>query len=358
VECQKERFIQVVEPELDRRDREILREVIRNFIETGEPVGSRTIAKVYHEGLSAASIRNIMADLEDDGFLMQPHTSAGRVPTDRGYRYYVDSLLTGLELPRSDREKVAEVINRPGSLPEALEEISRLISRLTHQVGFVVSPDHSRAVLRHIEFVSLGPHRILAILVDRSGIIHNRIAQTSEDLSQEELDRIGRYLVTEYLGRTLPEIREALLARMKEEKAAFDSLLARAITLGTQFLQAQEDAVKHVYVQGASNILQQPDISSIEEMRRIFETFEARGKMVKILDEVGDSDGLRVVIGSEHSDPALAHLSLVASPYKVEDRPAGVLGVLGPTRMEYARAISLVDYISKLLSRILTTPPR
>lgn len=347
----------MAEPELDRRDREVLREVIRSFIESGEPVGSRTVSKIYPEGLSAASIRNIMADLEEAGYLRQPHTSAGRVPTDRGYRYYVDSLLTGSEVPRSDRDKVAEAIKRPGGLPEALEEISRLLSRLTHQIGFVVCPDHTQAILRHIEFVSLGPHRILAILVDRSGVIHNRIAEISEELTQEDLDRTSRYLVAEYQGKTLPEIREALLARMKEEKAAFDSLLARAITLGTQFLDSQEEAGTQVFVQGRSNILQQPDFADIEEMRRIFETFEARGKLVKILDEVVDSEGLRVVIGSEHPDPALAHFSLVASPYKVGDRPGGVLGILGPTRMEYARAIALVDYISKLLSKILTAPP-
>ncbi|HEV8337281.1 MAG TPA: heat-inducible transcriptional repressor HrcA [Candidatus Polarisedimenticolia bacterium] len=345
------------ETELDRRDREILREIIRNFIETGEPVGSRTIAKVHPEGLSPASIRNIMADLEEAGYLMQPHTSAGRVPTDRGYRYYVDSLLTGIELPRSDREKIAEVIRKPGSLPEALEEISRLISRLTHQVGFVVSPDHTRAILRHLEFVSLGPHRILAILVDRAGVIHNRIARTSEDFSQEDLDRIGRYLVAEYQGKTLPEIREALLAKMKEEKAAFDTLLAQAISLGTQIMEPTDEAGKQVYMKGTSNILNEGNFTDIDEMRKIFETFEARGKMVKILDEVTDSEGLRIVIGSEHPDPSLAHLSLVASPYKMGDRPAGVLGVLGPTRMEYARAIALVDYISKLLSKILTAPP-
>jgi heat-inducible transcriptional repressor len=345
------------ETELDRRDREILREIIRSFIETGEPVGSRTIAKVHPEGLSPASIRNIMADLEEAGYLMQPHTSAGRVPTDRGYRYYVDSLLTGIELPRSDRAKIAEVIRKPGSLPEALEEISRLISRLTHQVGFVVSPDHTRAVLRHLEFVALGPHRILAILVDRAGVIHNRIARTSEDFSQEDLDRIGRYLVTEYQGKTLPEIREALLAKMKEEKAAFDTLLAQAISLGAQIMEPAEEAGKQVYVKGTSNILNEENFADIDEMRKIFETFEARGKMVKILDEVSDSEGLRIVIGSEHPDPSLAHLSLVASPYKMGDRPAGVLGVLGPTRMEYARAIAFVDYISKLLSKILTAPP-
>lgn len=345
------------ETELDRRDREILREIIRNFIETGEPVGSRTIAKVHPEGLSPASIRNIMADLEEAGYLMQPHTSAGRVPTDRGYRYYVDSLLTGIELPRSDREKIAEVIRKPGNLPEALEEISRLISRLTHQVGFVVSPDHTRAVLRHLEFVSLGPHRILAILVDRAGVIHNRIARTSEDFSQDDLDRIGRYFVAEYQGKTLPEIREALLAKMKEEKAAFDTLLAQAISLGTQIMEPSEEAGKQVYMKGTSNILNEGNFADIDEMRKIFETFEARGKMIKILDEVSDSEGLRIVIGSEHPDPSLAHLSLVASPYKMADRPAGVLGVLGPTRMEYARAIALVDYISKLLSKILTAPP-
>lgn len=345
------------ELELDTRSREILKEVIRSFIDSGEPVGSRTIAKIYPEGLSAASIRNIMADLEEMGYLTQPHTSAGRVPTDRGYRYYVDSLLTGVELPRSDRERVAEVMRRRMALPEVLHEISRVISRLTHQVGFVVSPDHTRAILKHIEFISLAPRRILAILVDRSGAIHNRVADTSEELSQDELDKVGRFLVAEYQGKTLPEIREALLEKMKEEKARFDTLLSRAVSLGTQFLRAQEEADKQVYVQGTSNMLQQPDIVDMEEMRRIFETFEHKGKLVKILDEVVGSEGLRVVIGSEHSDPTLAHLALVASPYRVSEQSTGVLGVLGPTRMEYSRAIALVDYISKLLSRILTVPP-
>jgi len=347
----------VPEMELDNRGREILREIIRNFIHSGEPVGSRTISKIHPEGLSAASIRNIMADLEEMGYLMQPHTSAGRVPTDRGYRYYVDSLLTGIEVPRSDRERVAEAVRGQGGLPEVLDEISRVISSITHQVGFVVSPDHTRAILKHIEFISLGPKRILAILVDRSGVIHNRVADTSEEISQDELDKIGKYLISEYQGKNLTEIREALLEKMKEEKARFDTLLSRAIALGTQFFKAQEEADQQVYVQGTSNILQQPDFSDMEEMRRIFETFEAKGKLVKILDEVVGSEGLRVVIGSEHPDPALAHLALVVSPYKVGDQPAGMLGVLGPTRMEYARAMALVGYISKLLSRILTVPP-
>ncbi len=345
------------EIELDRRNREILKAVIRSYISTGEPVGSRTIAKLYPEGLSSATIRNIMADLEEAGYLMQPHASAGRVPTDRGYRYYVDTLLTGTELPRSDRIKVEEALSHPESLPQAMEEISRLLSRLSNQVGFVVSPDHNRAILRHIEFVSLGPNRILAIMVDQAGVIHNRIAQTSEDLPQDELDRIGRYLVSEFRGQSLMEIRGTLLKMMRQEKATFDTLLARAITLGNQFLQAEQEADKQVYVQGTANILQQPNFANIEEMRRIVETVEAKGKLVKILDEVIESEGLRVVIGSEHPDPNLAHLSLITSPYTVADQPAGTLGILGPTRMEYAKAIALVDYISKFLSRILTEPP-
>jgi heat-inducible transcriptional repressor len=341
---------------MDNRAREILREVIRSFIESGEPVGSRTIAKIYPEGLSAASIRNIMADLEEMGLLSQPHTSAGRVPTDRGYRYFVDSLLTGMEVPRSDREQVNEVVRRQVTVPEVLHEISRLISRLTHQVGFVVSPDHTRAVLKHIEFISLAKQRVLVILVDTAGVIYNRVADTSEELPQEELDKIGRFLAAEYQGKSLVEIRESLLQAMKEEKARFDKLFSRAITLGTQFFQAQEEADKKIFVEGTSNILHQPDFSDMDEMRKIFETFEATGKLVKILDEVAASEGLRVVIGSEHSDPTLSHLALVASPYHVGDKAAGLLGVLGPTRMEYARAMALVDYISKLLSRILTTP--
>ena len=345
------------ETELEKRGREVLKEIIRCFIEAGEPVGSRTIAKVYPEGLSAASIRNIMSDREEMGYLRQPHTSAGRVPTDRGYRYYVNELLSGVEVPRADRAKVDEILQRSATLPDALSEISRLISRLTHQVGIVVSPDHTRALLRHIEFIALGPHKILAILVDRSGVIYNRIAETSEDLGQEELDRIGNYLVSEFQGKSIPEIREALLQRMQEEKARFDSLLSRAISLGTQFLEPQTGSTKQIYMQGTANMLQRPDFVDMEEMRRIFETFETKGKLVKILDEVADSGDLRVIIGSEHADPSLSHVSLIASPYKVGSQTAGVLGVLGPTRMEYARAIGLVGYISKLLSRILTDPP-
>jgi heat-inducible transcriptional repressor len=344
-----------MEPDLDRRNREVLRAVIRNFIETGEPVGSRTIAKLYEERLSAATIRNIMADLEEAGFLMQPHTSAGRVPTDRGYRYYVDSLLSEAEIPRSDREKVAEVFSQPRNLSDAMEEISRLLSRLTRQVGFVVASHEKAAALRHIEFVSLGPGRVLAVLVDQTGVLHHRLADNPEDLPQEELDRIGRYLTEEFQGRNLPEIRSALLERMRQEKDAFDSLLQRAIALGEQVLREPETA-SQVYVQGTPNILQQHDLGE-EEMRRLFETFEAKGRMVQILDEVMASDDLKVIIGSEHPDPALAHVSLVASPYKIGDRRGGALGILGPTRMEYARAIALVDYISKVLSRILTGPP-
>jgi heat-inducible transcriptional repressor len=337
--------------ELDNRGREILREIIRNFIHSGEPVGSRTISKIHPEGLSAASIRNIMADLEEMGYLMQPHTSAGRVPTDRGYRYYVDSLLTGMEVPRSDRERVAEAVRGQGGLPEVLVEISRVISSITHQVGFVVSPDHTLAVLKHIEFISLGSKRILAILVDRS---------ESSTIAPIHPRRFRRKSWTrsvntwfQYHGKTLTEIRGAPW-RMKEKGAIRHPPLPGS-RLGTQFLRPGGGG-STVFVQGASNILQQPDISDMDEMRRIFETFEAKGKLVKILDEVVGSEGLRVVIGSEHSDPALAHLALVVSPYKVGDQPAGMLGVLGPTRMEYARAIALVGYISKLLSRILTVP--
>ena len=197
----------------------------------------------------------------------------------------MDSLLAGTELHRSDREKVAEVLRHPASLPEAMEEISRVLSRLTHQVGFVVSPEQSRAILRHIEFVALGPHRILAILVDRSGVIHNRIAEISEDFTQKELDQIGRYLVEEFQGRTLTEIRASLLDRMRQEKAAFDSLLSRAIALGNKFLQTPEEDEKQVYLRGTPNILQQPEFADMDEMRRLFETFEAKGKLVKILDE-------------------------------------------------------------------------
>src|SRR5882672_2749763 len=339
---------------LDARAQEILRDVIANYILTGEPVGSRTMAKLSGEGLSPASIRNVMADLEELGYLTQPHTSAGRVPTDKGYRYYVDVLLPSGRLAARDRSLIDTRLSRVGGeFTEAMEEIPRLLSRLTSMVGYFLSPPASDAVLKHVEFLRLHPRRILVVFVDKSEVVSHRILDTEEDYAQADLDRAGRYLVGEFAGLALSEICTRLVHLMAEEKAAFDNLLKNAVTLAARYLET-ESRERKVVLEGTANIMKHPEFADVDTMRRLFATFEEKHRLVKILDRCLDRPGVRVVIGSEAADPALGGLSVVASPYRLDDGGSGWFGVVGPTRMEYDRAVALVDYISRLFPTLLT----
>ena len=339
----------------DARAEEILKKVIVNYILTGEPVGSRTISKMSREGLSPASVRNVMSDLEEMGFLAQPHTSAGRIPTDQGYRYYVDTLLQPARLGSRDKVLIDESLTRiGGEFSEALEIIPRLLSRLSSQVGYVIAPPIKDAVLKHIEFVRLHDRKVLCVFVDRSGVVSHRIIEVAEDYEPGDLERAGHYLVEEFGGLSLGEIRARLVALMAQEKAAFDQLLKNAVSLGTRYLDAEQHE-RRLVLEGTTNIMKHPEFSDVETMRRLFVTFEQKHRLVNLLDRCIDQPGVRVVIGSETSDPALGNLALVTSPYQVDERSTGLLGILGPTRMEYERAVTLVDYISRLLSSLLTS---
>ena len=217
--------------ELNDRSREILRCVVESYVETGDPIGSRTISKRLNMDLSPASIRNVMADLEESGFLAQPHTSAGRVPTDKGYRYYVDGLLPTGKLRAGERSLIDKSLaGTHGEFSEVMELIPRLLSNLTSQVGYFLTPPHGDAVLKHIEFVRLHDRKILVIFVDRSEVVSHRVLETESDYEQESLNRAGRYLVTEFGGLSLSEIRRRLVELMAEEKARFDRMLRDAWT--------------------------------------------------------------------------------------------------------------------------------
>jgi heat-inducible transcriptional repressor len=339
---------------LDERSQEILKNIIAHYILTGEPVGSRSMSRLTSEGLSPASVRNVMADLEEMGLLAQPHTSAGRVPTDKGYRYYVDSLLPAGQVGSRERAVIdSQFAKARGEIDEALEIIPRLLSRLTHHVGYLIPPPMADAVLKHIEFVRLDPRRILVVFVDRTGRVSHRVLDTQEDYAREDLERAGRYLVEEFSGLSLNQIRARLVALMAEEKATFDRLLKNAVALGTGYLDA-EAGERTMLLEGTANIMDQPEFSDVATMRRLFETFEQKHRLVKLLDRCLDRAGVSVVIGSESADPALDHLSLVASPFRLDDTASGWFGILGPTRMEYDRALALVDYVSRLFTRLLT----
>jgi heat-inducible transcriptional repressor len=339
--------------ELSPRSRDILRTIIGHYIRTGEPVGSRTISKMTWEGLSPATIRNVMADLEEMGYLTHPHTSAGRIPTDKGYRFYVDTLLPAGGLGPQDRALIDTSLEGfGGEFSEAMEVVPKLLSRLSEHVAYLLAPPPSDAVLKHIEFVRLHPRRILVVFVNQAEVVSHRVLDTEEDYDQSGLEQAGRYLVTEFGGSTLGDIRRRLVSLMAEEKARFDGMLHDAVTLGTKYLDAESDQ-RRLVVEGTANIINHPELADLDTMKNLFATFEEKHRLVKLLDRYLDPDRPRVLIGSEAADLARGRLSLIASPYRLEDGGTGWLGIMGPTRMEYERALALVDYISRLFSNLL-----
>jgi heat-inducible transcriptional repressor len=340
--------------DLDPREREILRSVILAHTSSGEPVGSKTLSRERGLDLSPATIRNIMSDLAEKGFLTQPHTSAGRIPTDRGYRMYVDQLMEPARMAPGQVQAIDEALLRSrGEIPELLGEASRQLSRFSKHVGVVLAPEMRRIVVEHLEFVRLEKQRVVAILVDRAGVVHNRILDVDDPLEQEELDRIGRQLSEQYSGFTLPKMREAVLRRMSEETAQCDRLVAASLELGRRAVDLE--AAGDVFVEGASNLLASPEFANLQRMRLLFRTLEEKSRLVELLNRILEGEGVQVVIGRENQLSDLADLSVVASTYGAGDRVMGTVGIVGPTRMEYARAVALVEHLARVLTRLLSS---
>lgn len=346
-------------PELNEREREILKSVVKLYISDGKPVGSRFISKKWRRDLSPATIRNIMADLEEAGYLTQPHTSAGRVPTDKGYRFFVDNLLESARLNKSDQEFIEDNIFSANSHDSVVERISHTISQASNNIGFVISPALDQNHLKHIEFIQVGDGKILVIIVSRSGLVQNRIVRVDEQFSQAELDQTARYLNENYAGRSLLSIRNDILKKMGEEKALYDRLLKNVILLCNRgLIDEVSDQNVDIYLDGASNLLNKPEFADSLRLRSLFKTFEEKSKLVKILNECirsGSGTGVRIIIGSENSTPGLQEYTLISSPITPQDSSLGSVGILGPTRMEYARAITIVDYVAKLYGHIFNS---
>lgn len=343
---------------LDDRKKEILAAIVKVHVTTGQPVGSFMLAKQSSERLSSATMRNICAELEEEGYLTHPHTSAGRVPTDKGYRYYVDHLMSATKLSPSD----AAVINRQlldeetlSSPERMMERTSQLLSQLSDNVGIVVPPSVSQDRLHHIEFVKLPDSRILVITASSVGRVQDRLIRLDEELSQDDLNATARYLIENFRGMSLAEIRDELLSRMTEEKALYDQLLRNAMLLFSQSLRAGDQP--DVFIEGASNIIAKPDFSDTERMRALFKMFEQKGRIVKILNEcIEDArrESIAVRIGSENRFLDLRDCTVIASPcFYGNGETAGSIGVVGPTRIEYDRLISIVTYIASVFERAL-----
>lgn len=339
------------------RSRRLMKALIQEYIQTGEPVGSRRLSKLSEEGLSAATIRNMMADLEGEGFVCQPHPSAGRVPTEKGYRFYVDVLLEKSSLSGQDISEINRTLqDGDPSVEDLMTRASRVLSSASNNVGFVITPPMSQMGLRHAEFLRLGKRKVLVILVGQSGTVQNRVAQLDDDMTQQELDFAGRYIVTNFYGLTLPHIRRKLLHLMTEEKALYNTMLQKVIKVGTAGLGDEEkEAEGNVYVEGTARLMRNPEFTDVKHMIEIFEMFEQKSHLVKIISECirDDVAGTKVTIGLESSAPGTNNFAMVVSPYTNGDQSVGSLGILGPKRMEYARAIPLVDYVAKVFEGIL-----
>lgn len=348
----------------DARGQAVLAAVIKEHLRTGEPVASRSVSERFAGGAgwSSATIRNVLAELEEHGLVEQPHTSAGRVPTDKGYRFYVDHSIGDARLSRADISAIdrglglqSDAFGQPSRL---MEKVSHVLSELSENVGIVVSPPVADSRLEHIEFLPLSDGRILVVLVLASNVVQNKIIRIDDPLTSEELESAARYLNAEFSGKTLQTIRAEVLALMGEEKALYDRLLRNAVLLFERSVEGGEGETGDVYIDGASNILAKPDFSDVERLRELFRTFEAKSRLVKILNECiarepvfGD---VHVVIGREHSAPQLQSCSLITAPYRVgEGFVGGTVGVVGPMRLEYARTMAAVNYVARLVERVL-----
>jgi heat-inducible transcriptional repressor len=350
---------------LDSRAEILLAALIKEHLVTGEAVGSRVLSDRFAHGYgwSPATIRNVMAELEEAGLVDQPHTSAGRVPTDKGYRYYVDNMLGEARLSRSDLRAIDDLFSLsdidPSSSPDRLmETASHVLSALSQNVGIVVSPSLGENRLKHIDFVQLPDKRILVVLVSTASIVHNKVIRVSDDFTQDDLDRTARYLNSEFSGKSLLTIRAEIVELMKEEKALYDRLLQNAVLLCERSLEGEETIGGEVYVDGASNILTKPDFDDVERMRDLFRMFEEKSRLIKILNECvhehPNSGDVHVVIGREHPTDSMRNCALITAPYQVgQNGGAGTLSVVGPMRIEYARIMAMVNYMARLIEHRL-----
>lgn len=344
--------VDAMSEELSERSRLILQAIIEDYTVTGEPVGSRTLSRRAGINLSPASVRNVMADLEELGYIYSPHTSAGRVPTDKGYRYYVASLLRVRQLSREVREHLRrECQFRDLDTEGLLREAGRILSATSNYTGLVMVPRFTSTVFRRIEFVRLAETRVLVVFITQAGIVQHKLIEVNEPLTQGELDEVTNYLNQEFSGLSIQEIKGRIANQMAQERALFDSLQRRALLLSSYVLQY--DLGGQVFVEGASNILEQPEFADLSTMKRLLRTFDQKTLLVELLDKAQQVEGVQILIGSADIHSEIEGCSLVTSCYTSNRGTTGILGVLGPTRMPYAMVIPLVDFAASLISDIL-----
>ena len=339
---------------LDHRARTLLKFLVERYIAEGQPVGSRTLSRASGLDLSPATIRNVMSDLEELGLIASPHTSAGRIPTARGYRLFVDTMLTArpvdMEQPPPDLAAAREQLH-PDQPQRVIAQAAQLLSSLSHFVGVVTAP-RKASVFRHIEFLRLGERRVLVILVAPDGDVQNRVIFTMRDHSQAELLEASNHLNAHYAGLTIESVRERLKSEIEALRGEIASLMQAAVQVGSE---AVAESVDQVVVSGERNLLGVDELShDMNALRRLFGVFEQKTELMRLLDVSSRAEGVRIFIGGESRVVPFEELSVVSAPYEVDGKVVGTLGVIGPTRMAYDRMIQIVDITSRLVSHALS----
>ena len=338
---------------LDARAQALLKTLIERYIAEGQPVGSRTLSKYSGLELSPATIRNVMSDLEEMGFIASPHTSAGRIPTPRGYRLFVDSLLTVKPLAHQEISDIKDAFH-PDQPQRILSHASQLLSALTHFAGVVVAPRRQQPSIRQIEFLNLSEKRILLIIVTSGGEVQNRILFTQRNYSPSELVEAANYLNQNCIGLDFEQIRRRLRDELHQLRSDISELMTAAVEVGNQ---AIADASSQYVISGERNLLEVQDLSSnMTRLRRLFDLFEQRTSLAQLLEISSKAEGVQVFIGGESGIDTLDECSVVTAPYVAEGEVIGTIGVIGPTRMAYERVIPIVDITAKLLSSVLSNP--
>ncbi|HWG87798.1 MAG TPA: heat-inducible transcriptional repressor HrcA [Candidatus Acidoferrales bacterium] len=335
------------------REREILTAIIETYISSGEPVGSRTLSRHNKDGLSPATIRNVMADLVEAGFLEQPHTSAGRVPTAQAYRYYVDQISGKALLSPADQSLISETLQGTVDIQQFLERTSHVLSLVSSGVGVAIASAGPQNALEHVHFSRQGPNKVLAVVVTKSGVVHDRMMRLQRDLEQTDLDTASNYINANFRGWTVDKVKAEIGRRIEHERSEYDRLMQSLKELYESGALATSEPAKNIFVDGVSNLVVKEE--DHERLRELLKTLEEKQRVAELLSAYLDTrqEAVRVVIGLEEAMPEMRNLVLIGAPARVGEEMRGSLAVIGPTRMDYQHTITAVSYIAQLFDKLL-----
>lgn len=340
------------ENQVGERAQHFLKALIERYIRDGQPVGSRTLSKDAGLELSPATVRNVMADLEEMGLVSSPHASAGRIPTVSGYRLFIDSLLTVKPPAEQEVDAMRRQMEVLANGSQLIESASQILSGVTHLAGVVMLPRHERNGFRQIEFLPLSGNRVLAILVTSEGEVHNRIINTERSYSPAQLEQAANYLNAMFTGQDMQEVRRRLLADLKATHEHMDQIMTRAVEMAQRVVSAAE-STGDCFIAGQTNLMEFNELANMERLKQLFDAFTKKNEILHLLDRCIAAEGVQIFVGEESGYQLLEECSLITAPYRIDDQVIGVLGVIGPTRMDYQRVIPIVDMTARLLSAAL-----